>query len=298
MQGAVRHGLLQAFLRPRALVLTTCALAAIAGWITLVAMAGEFSRRTAGLDAGPGMGLAGALLQVLVPGDGLLAVLTSLCRAAIPQSLSADPASLPFAVSFLAVLVMWLAMTAAMMLPGAAPMFSTYANIAEAARERSVPVAGPLVLVAGYATVWIGFGLLASGAQVALVHGGWLSGALRPVSPYLAAGILAVAGAYQFSAYKHACLARCRAPFAFFFANWTVRPAGIFKLGLRQGVVCLACCWALMSVMFAAGLMNIVWMALLGILMALEKTVRNPRPLVAASGAGFLVWAAAFAVMG
>ena len=86
-----------------------------------------------------------------------------------------------------------------------------------------------------------------------------------------------MAGLYQFSALKHACLAKCQRPFPFFFANWTTRPRGVFALGLRQGPYCLGCCWAMMLLMLAAGVMNIVWMAALGIVMAVEKMTTTAR---------------------
>jgi predicted metal-binding membrane protein len=90
-------------------------------------------------------------------------------------------------------------------------------------------------------------------------------------SLWLAAALFTAAGLYQFSALKHACLSVCQRPFPFFFANWTSEPAGVIRLGVRQGLACLGCCWALMLVMFAAGAMNILWMALLGIVMTIEK---------------------------
>ena len=90
------------------------------------------------------------------------------------------------------------------------------------------------------------------------------------------------AGLYQFSALKQACLTLCQRPFPFFFANWTTKPRGVFRLGLRQGMYCLGCCWAMMLVMFAVGAMNVVWMAALGVLMTIEKmtTTRAVQPAV------------------
>jgi predicted metal-binding membrane protein len=86
-----------------------------------------------------------------------------------------------------------------------------------------------------------------------------------------------LAGLYQFSALKHACLNKCQHPLPFFFANWTTRTGGVFRLGLRQGAYCLGCCWAMMLLMFAVGTMNIVWMAVLGIVMAAEKMATTDR---------------------
>ena len=85
------------------------------------------------------------------------------------------------------------------------------------------------------------------------------------------------AGLYQFSALKQACLTLCQRPFPFFFANWTTERSGVFRLGLRQGMLCLGCCWAMMLVMFAVGAMNVVWMAALGVLMTIEKLSTTAR---------------------
>ena len=85
------------------------------------------------------------------------------------------------------------------------------------------------------------------------------------------AALFLLAGLYQFSALKQACLRACQQPFSFFFLNWTDRPGGVFRLGLRQGLYCLGCCIAMMLLMFAAGAMNVVWMALLGLVMLIEK---------------------------
>jgi len=178
-----------------------------------------------------------------------------------------------------AILAMWLAMTLAMMLPSAAPMLATYLDIAEAAREKEIAIVSPIVLAAGYLTVWIAFSLAASALQ----------STVPPVaSPGLASLIFVAAGAYQFSALKQACLRKCRDPMATFLAQWTVRPSGIYRMGLTQGLACLGCCWALMTLAFIAGLMNILWMAGLGVLMLLEKVLPRHGPVVYGLGIGLL----------
>jgi predicted metal-binding membrane protein len=114
-----------------------------------------------------------------------------------------------------------------------------------------------------------------------------------------AAAIFIGAGLYQFSALKHACLARCQHPFPFFFANWATTTAGVFRLGVRQGLYCLGCCWALMLVMLAVGVMNVVWMAGLAAVMTIEKLQPGRRfaqgvgVALIAVGAGIVVSAAA-----
>ena len=173
------------------------------------------------------------------------------------------------------VLSMWAAMTFAMMLPTAGPMMLTYAEIADTAARKQEPTASPLVLAAGYIVIWLGFALVATALQFALTQLAWLDAGRA--SPWLAGAILLGAGLYQFSSLKHTCLTICQRPFPFFFANWTTQPLGVFKLGMRQGRYCLGCCWAMMLVMFAAGTMNIVWMAALGVFMTVEKMTTTRR---------------------
>jgi predicted metal-binding membrane protein len=175
---------------------------------------------------------------------------------------------------------MWAAMVFAMMLPTAAPMISTYMNIAEAARRKAIPVAQPAVLAAGYLAVWLSFAT-AAGLLQAEVAVPQISGATGV--------LLLVAGLWQFAPIKHACLTRCRRPMPYFLAHWSERPGDVFRMGLRQGLYCLGCCVALMMLMFAAGAMNLLWMAVLGLVMILEKTMARPQRLVHIVGAVLLL---------
>jgi predicted metal-binding membrane protein len=170
---------------------------------------------------------------------------------------------------------LWAAMVLAMMLPSAGPMILTYAEIADTAARKRERVISPLVLTAGYVAVWLGFALVAAFLQWALARSGVL---VAGKAQWLFAGAVFLgAGLYQFSALKRACLTLCQRPFPFFFANWTTETRGVLRLGLRQGVYCLGCCWALMLLMLAVGAMNVVWMAALGILMTLEKMTSTAR---------------------
>jgi len=187
-----------------------------------------------------------------------------------------------------ALFAMWLAMAFAMMLPSAAPMIATYLDIAEAARAKRMAVVPPVVLAGGYMAVWIAFAIAAAVLQAGLR---WAGADLA--APPVAAALLIGAGAYQFSALKHACLSKCRRPLPYFMANWTLKPWGVFRMGLRQGALCLGCCWALMLLALAAGFMNVAWMAAIGALMALEKTLPTPKILTHGLGVGLIAAAAA-----
>ncbi len=179
---------------------------------------------------------------------------------------------------------MWLAMTLAMMIPSALPMISTYLDIAEAAKEKSMAIVSPLVLTAGYGVVWIAFAMTAAIAQWSLVA----SGHSGVVEGRLAGLVLIGAGVYQFSGLKQACLSKCHMPMPYFLAHWTDRIRGIFRMGVAQGVNCFGCCWALMMLGFVAGLMNVAWMGAVGVLMVLEKTLPQPKALSYGLGAGLI----------
>ena len=190
-------------------------------------------------------------------------------------------------------MIMWTAMAFAMMLPAGAPLLSTYLDISGAARTKDMEVVSPVVLIAGYISVWIGFAVAAAFAQWALVETGALNGDMKLINPMVAGVVLVGAGAWQFTTVKHNCLTKCRRPFTWFMANWRDDEAGVFKLGVEQGIVCLGCCWALMAVMFVAGLMNLAWMAGLAMVMVLEKVIPNPRPLVYGTGVILILGGAA-----
>ncbi|WP_370674379.1 DUF2182 domain-containing protein [Pleomorphomonas sp. PLEO] len=156
---------------------------------------------------------------------------------------------------------MWVAMVFAMMLPTAAPTFRAYAD--------NVGI-GAVALITGYTTVWLVISLLATAVQVWLIRVGALAPHMAPAGVALSASILIAAGIYQFTPLKWACLVRCRNPRS---ADIYDGAGAAFRIGVEEGFACLGCCWAIMAVMFAAGLMNLTAMALLGVLMGLEKLV-------------------------
>ena len=212
-------------------------------------------------------------------------VVDALCRALVVGPISATGIAL--------VAAMWCAMTLAMMLPSAAPMILTYAEIADTAAKQGEPVVSPFLIAAGYTVVWFGFAVIATAAQWALTRAALLDASLASASGLFSGAIFIGAGVYQFTALKHACLTQCRNPFQFFFSNWATTPRGVFRLGVRQGLFCLGCCWAMMLVMFAVGVMNVVWMAALGILMTVEKLTSGKR-LTYAIGVGLILIGTAF----
>jgi len=187
--------------------------------------------------------------------DGL-AFLMSLCRAT-----AADAGTL-------SAFTMWALMALAMMAPTAFPAFRTFAQLSRTAGAGSLPLAA---LLSGYMAVWLGFAVAAAVLQVRLAELGLVSDLGRSVSAPLNGILLILAGSYQFSALKQACLNACQSPMTFFFNHWQPGTRGGAKLGVRLGAVCLGCCWALMLLAFVAGTMNLAFMGLAMVLMSLEK---------------------------
>ena len=226
-----------------------------------------------------------ALAAGVAEANGLRGLIAALCRPAAVTGFSPADLALVFA--------MWGAMVFAMMLPTAGPMIFTYAEIADTAARKGECIVSPFWLTAGYAAVWLGFALMAALLQAALTSLALLD-AVASTSWLFSAAVFGLAGVYQFSHLKQACLSVCQRPFPFFFANWTTKRNEVFRLGLRQGLHCLGCCWAIMLLMLVTGAMNVVWMVALGLVMTAEKMSAKPR-LSHIVGGCFIVIAAGFA---
>jgi predicted metal-binding membrane protein len=166
--------------------------------------------------------------------------------------------------------VMWAVMMVGMMGAAAAPVLLLFAAARMRSGERRVPLA-VFVFGLGYIVIWFAFSAGAAVAQTALQHAGMVSAAMTASSPHLAGTILLAAGIYQFTSLKGACLAHCRSPLGFLMSNWRDGTFGAFSMGFRHGAYCLGCCWALMCLLFAVGVMNLVWVAALTILVLFEK---------------------------
>jgi predicted metal-binding membrane protein len=172
-------------------------------------------------------------------------------------------------------LVMWWVMMIAMMVPSAAPTILLHARIVRHGQARA-EIKNPLVpsaaFAAGYLAIWLGFSVLAVALQFALERLGALHGMMMwSTSKPLTAGLLIAAGLYQLTPLKTTCLTSCRSPTEFLVRNWHAGRGGAFRMGAVHGAYCLGCCWALMLLLFAAGIMNVVWIAGLAILVLLEK---------------------------
>jgi predicted metal-binding membrane protein len=169
-------------------------------------------------------------------------------------------------------LIAWQVMVAAMMLPSSLPMIRLFRVTSS---RQPNPPAVRTAFLGGYFLIWGVFGAVAFlqdvGIHRLVDRTPWLQ-----AHPWVIAGAaLALAGAFQFSALKEKCLSECRHPGAFLLQHYQRGVGGAFRLGRKHGLFCLGCCWALMLVMFAAGVANLVWMGILGALMFYEKVGRS-----------------------
>jgi predicted metal-binding membrane protein len=197
--------------------------------------------------------------------------------------------------NWLAVFIMWAVMMAAMMLPTAMPMVSVFGTL----NRRRAEAGRTAAFVAGYLALWTAFAAAATAAQWALQTRGFLSPMIVSMSPLLNAALLMIAGAFQFTPLKQACLRACRSPLGFLLTDWRDGLWGAARMGVRHGVYCLGCCWALMALLFVGGVMNLLWIAALTLLVATEKLAPNGEILAKAlgalmigAGAARLVWQA------
>jgi len=182
----------------------------------------------------------------------------------------------PTPPQLLLVSAMWAAMMVGMMVPSATPMVLAYADWTRRGTSGNRPTA-VASLLSGYVLVWLGFSVVAAIVQVALERGALLTPMGAISSPRLGATVLVLAGLFQLTPWKESCLRRCRTPVGFLIAEWRDGPRGAVVMGIRHGVYCLGCCWALMAVLFVVGTMHLVWMAAVAGFVLVEKLA--PRSL-------------------
>jgi predicted metal-binding membrane protein len=181
--------------------------------------------------------------------------------------------------------LMWIVMMIAMMIPSVAPAILLFAGVSRRRRIQGVPAAPVSVFTLGYLLAWTGYAVLAASTQSALHSAALLSPAMESASPVLGGAILLLAGLYQWLPVKGACLSHCRSPLGFFSTEWREGVSGALRMGFRHGSYCVGCCWALMALLFVAGVMNLVWVAAIAVFVLAEKVMPNGRLLGRITGA-------------
>jgi predicted metal-binding membrane protein len=166
---------------------------------------------------------------------------------------------------------MWAAMMAAMMVPTAAPLLLLYARAMRNRDGLRNPGARIYAMGAGYVAVWALFSVGATVLQRVLASTSILTMMMEPSSRRAAAVLLIVAGLYQLTPLKDACLNACRSPITLLSTRWREGTSGAFRIGAEHGLYCLGCCWAMMLLLFAGGVMNLSVILALTIWVAVEK---------------------------
>jgi predicted metal-binding membrane protein len=191
---------------------------------------------------------------------------------------------------------MWWVMMIAMMVPSAAPMILLYAAVARRQREKGADVFLPTGVFAwGYVAVWGFFSVIAAALQWGFEAAGVLAPMMmNSTSVLFAAAILVAAGLYQITPAKQACLRHCRGPISFLVGRWRPGRWGAFRMGAEHGAYCLGCCWALMTLLFFGGVMNLYWIAGLAVMVLLEKTIPAGDTLGKVTGGLLMLWGATF----
>lgn len=194
------------------------------------------------------------------------------------------------ATDFTFMLVMWAVMMFAMMLPSVTPTVVIYERVRARREESGRPFVPTAAFVAGYLLAWVGFSLAATVLNWWLHSEGMLSSMIGRVAPATGGAILIVAGLYQWTPAKDACLDHCRSPISFLMTQWREGPTGALAMGLHHGAFCLGCCWMLMALLFVLGVMNLAWVAVLTIVVLAEKALPAGRHLSRGLGAGLVAW--------
>lgn len=190
-------------------------------------------------------------------------------------------------VDFLLMGAMWTAMMVGMMVPTALRAILIYARVAQQAYSQGSPVASTGWFVLGYVLVWTGFSVVATILQSGFNQLGLLTPMMTAAGPLFGSGLLLVAGIYQLTPWKNACLRHCQSPALYLAGKFTQGAPGAMNLGIRHGGYCLGCCWVLMGLLFLGGVMNLVWIAAITAYVLLEKLL--PMRLRTANVSGWLM---------
>ena len=192
---------------------------------------------------------------------------------------------------FFLLFIMWSVMMIAMMTPSILPMVMLFTVLNSKNKKNNKLSASPLIFLIGYLVIWILFSLVITFPQYAMHKSGLLNPMMEPTHAYLGSAILILAGIYQFTPFKDACLSVCQSPLSFLMNNWKEGNLGAFLIGYKHGFYCIGCCWFLMMTLFALGVMNILWVAVLTLFVMFEKlSYRFPLLFRYSTGAIFIAW--------
>lgn len=188
------------------------------------------------------------------------------------------------ATDFFLQFFMWSVMMVAMMVPSVAPLILVFARRSRK-RGGDRVLGSAAILLLGYLCLWTAYSGLATLAQWGLHSAALLSPILTSSSHVVGGLILIAAGLFQVTPLKRACLKNCRSPLSFLVSDWRPGRWGTFAMGLKHGAYCVGCCWALMALLFVAGVMNLLWVAIIAGFVLVEKVLSRGEEIGVAAGA-------------
>jgi len=186
---------------------------------------------------------------------------------------------------WLSMYLMWAIMMVAMMLPSATPMILMYGLISPRRQPQTNQLMASYVFMLGYLLAWATFSGLATIAQWQLQQSALLTPMLESRSLLFSSILLLAAGVYQWAPVKDSCLQQCRSPVEHLTGHWLPGLTGALRMGFYHGMFCLGCCWLLMLLLFAGGVMNLLLIAALAIFVLLEKVLPSRWPVSRLGGA-------------
>ena len=222
-----------------------------------------------------------ALESFLLTNANIVRIVVEICNSSVSN------------LNLIGVFFMWLLMSTAMMAPTIIPTLKTYEDILESGGKKENSF---WVFIAGFSIIWTIFSVLMSLVQVFLGSLYLLNDQGAFVTSLLSSSFLVIAGLYQLSSFKEACLIKCQTPFTFFLQNWKSGYTGSFRMGVSIGLYCLGCCWALMTLAFVGGVMNVLLMTVMTLFMVFEKIpdygkyISKPLSLILIGSGTVLVW--------
>lgn len=196
------------------------------------------------------------------------------------------------AIDVMLLFLMWFVMMIAMMTPSISPLILIFAMVNRQRKELKNPFVPTGYLLAGYFLVWAGFSLFATVLQWLLQQISMLNPEMETTNNTLGGIILLAAGIFQFTPLKQRCLHYCRTPVDFIHRHWKDGKRGALLMGMKNGMYCLGCCWILMALLFVSGIMNLLWIVLIGLFVLIEKVLPGVKWFSFIAGTALIIYGA------
>ena len=197
---------------------------------------------------------------------------------------------------FVMILLMWVVMMVGMMLPSAAPAILLFSRLVRQNPDAAHPLLRSHLFALGYLLAWTAFSALATTLQWGIETAALQIPSVAASGPILGGVVLILAGVYQWTPLKDACLSQCRGPLGFLTTHWRRSLPGALRMGIDHGLYCVGCCWMIMALLFVGGVMNLLWVAAITVFILLEKLLPFGVQAGRLSG-GLLVLAGGFVLL-